>query len=154
MQGALRGTRFWVSRITPWAEGHTKPLSHPGCPVYTLMFTNAPISYSTPTTNIIFILQYLADLPLCTVLLYAQNSTAHSFALLQQVAHISISTSPWFSITAMAPVMVPKSSQVPPASRCSVGPQEHIARDKQLGARTDGYGVLEGLEKRATLPAE
>ena len=50
--------------------------------------------------------------------------------------------------------MVPNSSQVPPASRYSVGPQEHIARDKELGARTDGYGVLEGLEKRATLPAE
>ena len=28
MQGALRGTRSQVSRITPWAEGGTKPLSH------------------------------------------------------------------------------------------------------------------------------
>ena len=31
-QGARRGTRFQVSRITPWAEGDTTPLSHPGCP--------------------------------------------------------------------------------------------------------------------------
>ena len=32
MQGARRGTRSRVSGITPWAEGNTKPLSHPGCP--------------------------------------------------------------------------------------------------------------------------
>ena len=32
MQGAQRGTRSWVSRVTPWAEGSTKPLSHPGIP--------------------------------------------------------------------------------------------------------------------------
>ena len=32
MQGAGRGTRFRVSRITSWAEGGAKPLSHPGCP--------------------------------------------------------------------------------------------------------------------------
>ena len=32
MQGAQCGTRSWVSRITPWAEGSTKPLSHLGCP--------------------------------------------------------------------------------------------------------------------------
>ena len=32
MQGAQRGTRSWVSRITPWAEGSTKPLTHLGCP--------------------------------------------------------------------------------------------------------------------------
>ena len=31
-QGARRGTQSWVSRITPWAEGGAKPLSHPGCP--------------------------------------------------------------------------------------------------------------------------
>ena len=30
-QGARRGTQSWVSRITPWVEGGTKPLSHPGC---------------------------------------------------------------------------------------------------------------------------
>ena len=34
MQGARRGTQSWVSRITPWAEGGTKPLSHPGCPLH------------------------------------------------------------------------------------------------------------------------
>ena len=32
MQGAGCGTPSWVSRITPWAEGGTKPLCHPGCP--------------------------------------------------------------------------------------------------------------------------
>ena len=32
MQGAQRRTRSQVSRITPWAEGDAKPLSHPGCP--------------------------------------------------------------------------------------------------------------------------
>ena len=31
-QGAGRGTRSRDSRIMPWAEGGTKPLSHPGCP--------------------------------------------------------------------------------------------------------------------------
>ena len=31
MQGAQRGTRSQVPRITPWAEGGAKPLSHPGC---------------------------------------------------------------------------------------------------------------------------
>ena len=30
--GARCGTRSRVSRITTWAEGGTKPLSHPGCP--------------------------------------------------------------------------------------------------------------------------
>ena len=32
MQEACRGTPSWVSRITPWAEGSTKTLSHMGCP--------------------------------------------------------------------------------------------------------------------------
>ena len=32
MQGARHGTRSWVSRIRPWAEGRAKLLSHPGCP--------------------------------------------------------------------------------------------------------------------------
>ena len=31
MQGARRGTQSPVSRIRPWAESGTKPLSHPGC---------------------------------------------------------------------------------------------------------------------------
>ena len=33
MQGASRGTGSRVSRITSWAAGGAKPLSHPGCPV-------------------------------------------------------------------------------------------------------------------------
>ena len=33
MQGARRGNRSRVSRITPWAKGGAKPLSHLGCPV-------------------------------------------------------------------------------------------------------------------------
>ena len=32
MQGAGRGTRSQVPRITHWAEGSTEPLSHLGCP--------------------------------------------------------------------------------------------------------------------------
>ena len=32
MQGARCRTRFWVSRITPSAEGSAKSLSHPGLP--------------------------------------------------------------------------------------------------------------------------
>ena len=33
-QWAQRGTRSWDSRITTWAKGGAKPLSHPGCPEY------------------------------------------------------------------------------------------------------------------------
>ena len=36
MQGAQGGTRPWVSRIMPWAEGGAKQLSHPGCPHHPL----------------------------------------------------------------------------------------------------------------------
>ena len=32
MQGAQHGALSWIPRIAPWAEGSTKPLSHPGCP--------------------------------------------------------------------------------------------------------------------------
>ena len=32
LQGARCGTQSQVSRITPWAKGSDKPLSHPGCP--------------------------------------------------------------------------------------------------------------------------
>ena len=34
MQGTQRGTQSGASRITPWAEGGAKPLSHQGCPVF------------------------------------------------------------------------------------------------------------------------
>ena len=33
LQGARRGTRSPDPRITPWAEGGAKPLSHPGVPL-------------------------------------------------------------------------------------------------------------------------
>ena len=36
MQGARRGTQSWDPRITPWAKGSAKPLSHPGIPVVVL----------------------------------------------------------------------------------------------------------------------
>ena len=32
MQGTQHGTGSLASRITPWAEGGVKPLSHLGCP--------------------------------------------------------------------------------------------------------------------------
>ena len=38
MQEAPCGTRSWVSRTTPGAEGGAKPLSHLGCPIYTMLF--------------------------------------------------------------------------------------------------------------------
>ena len=38
MQGVRRGTRPQVSRITPWAEGGAKPLSHSGCPILLFFF--------------------------------------------------------------------------------------------------------------------
>ena len=38
MQGARHGTRSQVSRITPWAEGGTKLLSHPGYPKHFLIW--------------------------------------------------------------------------------------------------------------------
>ena len=31
-QGARGGTRFWVSRVTPWAEGRRSTTEQPGCP--------------------------------------------------------------------------------------------------------------------------
>ena len=34
MLGAGHGTQSWVSRITPWAKGGSKPLSHLGCPEF------------------------------------------------------------------------------------------------------------------------
>ena len=34
MQGARRTTRSQDPGVTPWAEGGTKPLSHPGCPIF------------------------------------------------------------------------------------------------------------------------
>ena len=34
MQGAWRGTWSRVSRVTPWAKGSAKPLSHWGCPLF------------------------------------------------------------------------------------------------------------------------
>ena len=38
MQGSRCGTPSQMSRITPWAEGGAKPLSHPGCPKNVLFF--------------------------------------------------------------------------------------------------------------------
>ena len=37
MQRARHGTRSWVSRITAWAEGRAKPLSHLGCPYQNIL---------------------------------------------------------------------------------------------------------------------
>ena len=44
MKGARRGTQSWVSRITPWAEGGAKPLSHPGCPCHNFLENKIDIS--------------------------------------------------------------------------------------------------------------
>ena len=41
MQGARRGTRSRVSRITTWAEGVAKLLSHLGCPMLSWFYLKA-----------------------------------------------------------------------------------------------------------------
>ena len=43
MQGARRGTRSRDSRITPWAEGGTKQLSHRAAQMFTLRKTEPMI---------------------------------------------------------------------------------------------------------------
>ena len=40
MLGARHRTRSWVSRVTSWAEGGTKLLSHPGCPKIQILEEN------------------------------------------------------------------------------------------------------------------
>ena len=45
MQGARRGTRSQDPRITPWAEGSAKPLSHLGCPQVFLLSEKILLSY-------------------------------------------------------------------------------------------------------------
>ena len=40
IQGTRCGTWSWVSRITPWAEGSSRPLSHPGCPKFEVLYLN------------------------------------------------------------------------------------------------------------------
>ena len=48
MQGARCGTWSWDSRITPWAKGRAKPLSHRGCPQ--IVF-NGIVKYFWPIFN-------------------------------------------------------------------------------------------------------
>ena len=54
IQGAQCGTKSWVSRITPWAKGSAKLLSHPGCPKFSFSnyLTWCPYSsFLTAMTN-------------------------------------------------------------------------------------------------------
>ena len=44
MQGVRCSTRFRIFRITHWAEGGTKPLSHRDCPLLTILSNSAPCS--------------------------------------------------------------------------------------------------------------
>ena len=53
MQGAQCGTGSQVSRITPWAEGDAKPLSHPGCLTLTFLEVNNVTTRSS--THFIFL---------------------------------------------------------------------------------------------------
>ena len=46
MQGARCGTRSSVSRITSWAEGSAKLLSHPGCPSVSFMSVRSLIFFN------------------------------------------------------------------------------------------------------------
>ena len=46
-QEAQCGTRSWVPRIRPWAEGDAKPLSHPDCPlILNLIMSIVPLPYN------------------------------------------------------------------------------------------------------------
>ena len=38
--GSLMWDSIQVSRITPWVEGGTKPLSHQGCPIISILKMN------------------------------------------------------------------------------------------------------------------
>ena len=44
MLGTRLGTQSWVSRITPWAKGGAKPLSHQGCPKMSLLDGNINVT--------------------------------------------------------------------------------------------------------------
>ena len=52
MQGAGHGTRSWVSRTTPWAEGGAKPLSHQGCPRYFILKTDQTAKFLAHSANV------------------------------------------------------------------------------------------------------
>ena len=71
MQGAWCGTQSRVSRITPWAEGSTKPLSHPGCPHVKnlLQFLGEPLRKAKQSSWIKTII------PLCTEQQQQQQKT-------------------------------------------------------------------------------
>ena len=60
MQGAQRGTRSRVSRITPWAEGGAKPLSHQGCPL--VRFPELGVSHVL-SPSLIFPIHFLKGVP-------------------------------------------------------------------------------------------
>ena len=51
MQGAQHGTRSWISRIPPWAEGGAKPLSHLGCPLPRFLCGFSLVSSTTNRPN-------------------------------------------------------------------------------------------------------
>ena len=68
MQGDRRGTRSQVSRIRPWTEGGTKPLSHQGCPV--LGIFNSLLQLAICATKLICSVKAIAFL----VFNFAHNS--------------------------------------------------------------------------------
>ena len=75
MQGDRHGTRSRVSRIRLWAEGSTKPLSHPGCPNFiflTKKFNKESFLYRL-STSILYqcsICEHLLKLPILFYLIY------------------------------------------------------------------------------------
>ena len=54
MQGAQRGTRSRISRITPWAEGDAKLLGHRRCP-YSVLLKVITVVLFHPSKNCTFI---------------------------------------------------------------------------------------------------
>ena len=55
MLGARRGTRSPDPRVTPWAKGGNKPLSHPGCPHIIFSRKRGKISKCLLTVNSSFV---------------------------------------------------------------------------------------------------
>ena len=77
MQGAQCGTRSQVSRITPWAEGGAKPLSHPGCPPVFLLQQPFSLRWGNINKYGFICVHMHVDLYLLPPFLYKSYHTQH-----------------------------------------------------------------------------
>lgn len=116
------------------------------------MFTNAPRPYSTPTTKIILIPQYLADLPPCTLSSYFTLKTPPATPCsCTGCPNCSHSPSPCVFHDSHASSKVLK---CPLPSGGMAAPQEHIPKGKGQGTRRDMDPGLWISGKGVTLPAD